>query len=305
MTDSRDVAYSSDSDQQARTEKIAALIDGRVSGEERQRLLDSLGASEDDLEVFLDAAGAVADLKVSGLIENDSPDSPATVLPITSAKSRRMWRGVGIAGIAAMAASVFFVARSSTDSFNGAGSASDLVTTLSDKSSLPATWNYSPWAARRGDAVAGDSSTYVRIGARFADLELVLAANDSSAGRLAGDLAELAASLPGGGVTEDLFRRLSNDPRSSNLISKARAAIAALQRQDLVALGSWLEAARIASARGDSQWFARTENAGVAERITRDDKISPALRNRVREILHDRSNLTATSLLLEQMLREL
>src|SRR4051812_19099551 len=101
MSESTESSGLGATDQHSKAERIAALIDGRLSGEERRTLLNQLAESEDDLSVMADAAAAADDLTASGEVANRAS---STAIPISSAKSRRPARMIFVGGVAAAAA---------------------------------------------------------------------------------------------------------------------------------------------------------------------------------------------------------
>jgi hypothetical protein len=286
-------------DQHSRAERIAALIDGRISGEEGSTLLSQLAESEDDLSVMADAAAAADDLAVSGELANRAS---STAIPISSAKNRRPAPLIFVGGLAAAAVATILLLRTS-DTPGSYDAAHAMVATLSDKSTLPADWNYTPWTATRGSDAIPDTTAYIRIGARTTDLEFAIQSGSSQSQQFARDIQELLANVPGGGATATVFRSLAENPGSTELLNRAREGLAALPQQGLLGLGSWFEAARIAASRKDEKWFANNENQSLLRSLSDSKKISPASRAVAREILIHQYDWAAITRAFEQLLK--
>jgi hypothetical protein len=238
--------------------QIAALIDGRLTDDARASLMRQLGESEDDLDVAVDAAGAVGALGYSEQ-KNARPAS------IESRRWKR-YRGISFATMSLAAAAVAVIVFRSPRPNDG--TASEMVRGLSSHEALPAGWNYSPWREQRGEESVNDSSVLIRVGVRTTDLELALLAHDTSAARFARDIASMLDRVPGGSATGAIYAQLAANPRADEFLQNARAAMSALPRQQLIQLGAWLEAARIAAARHDRAWFERRINRHVVSRIS-------------------------------------
>src|SRR5215208_4661933 len=79
-------------------ERVAALIDGRLSEDERAALMAQLGESDEDLSVVLDATAALAHI-------DESQRERSQVASITSARKRRLG-GITFATVSLAAAAV-------------------------------------------------------------------------------------------------------------------------------------------------------------------------------------------------------
>jgi hypothetical protein len=277
-------------------EQIAALIDGRVSDKERSSLLKKLGESDDDLEVMADAAAAVSDLRASA---RSGVNGNANAVSISSNLSRwRHWRTATIvtASIAAAAAAVVIIRPLGVRNARGFRNPNEMVAMLSDKSALPRDWSYTPWTVQRGSPTATDTTVYIRIGVRAADLELAIQARDEViATRAAIDLETLFADVPGGAAIGNVYGSLAEEPRSLSKVAQARLVLRESPRQDLIELGAWLETARIASDRADAAWFYRHENSIMLRELIETKRISPANARWAKEILNHNPNWERTS----------
>ena len=275
-------------------EKVAALIDGRLSEDERAALLARLGESDEDLSVMIDAASAVAHL--------DEPRrESAPIASIASARKRR-WRGVTFATVSLAAAAVAVVVLR-TPSGN-VESASEMVNALSSHDALPPDWNYAPWRVQRGGEGVGDSSVFIRIGVRATDLELAIRARDTTVARFANDISMLLGNVPGGSAVGAIYQRLAANPQSNELLTNSRSALAGLPRQDLITIGGWLEAARIAAARQDREWFGRESNQQMIQRLVDLKQISPADGKSAREMVRDTVDWSSVEQIFERILHD-
>jgi hypothetical protein len=291
--------------QRLSAERIAALIDARVSDEERDAIMRQLGESDEALDVMLDAAAAVAYMNQSGV----SPDrSDEDIIPLSLVTKRRTrWRAVTFVGIsAALAATALVMVRSSrARNAEAVGTPGEMVAALSDQSALPADWNYNPWSAQRGEASIRDSALYVRIGVRAADVELAARVRDTAVARLASDMDALLANVPGGSGVSVFYRKVAENPNRAELLPQASRALQTLPRADLIELGAWLETARIAASRQDERWFKLDINQRMLRGLSESKEMSPADRASAREILENKSDWTNVATRLKELLRSL
>jgi hypothetical protein len=216
-------------------ERLAALIDGRLGKAEATALRRQLAASDDDaLSVFADAIAVTRAL---------TPDHAAPTPIRSSAGWRRLRWVVPLAAAASLAAIIIWKPRYAPSDF---------------AASVPAgaTASLGPaWGELRGSGErVSDAVRAVRIGALLTDLEV-----DRRAGARVIEPAMAIASLldqaNGGSVVAASFRSVAAD--SVQTISPARAKELGSRTLDLVdadraAVGSYLEALRLATASGDS-----------------------------------------------------
>jgi hypothetical protein len=255
-------------------ETLAALLDGRLAGDERARVLAAIDASPELLAIVGDAAEAralalPADKPLDEIADRPtdvSPAAPSNVAPRPRPEApppslalRRSPRWF----LPAMAAAVVIViavplldqyARRGTSRSGTRGIVESLARPSATSAELPG----DAWGTMRG-ATDGASSTgrAVRIGARLADAHLLVATRDTALRGVTTQIAALLDSIPGAAVDAPLFRQISaTDPGSvaSRLRDASREIEGVLQPAPLHA-GAWLESARIASARSDTSFF--------------------------------------------------
>jgi hypothetical protein len=250
-------------------ERLAALLDGRLSEAQRAELLDLLASSDDAFEAYLDAVAITEELE-------EAADEPG-VIPLKQRARGRRWpdgRWLALAAMLVGIASIPLLWR-------GRG-ASDLrdpgqfVTLLeAERAGLPAGWNSRPWSTTRGaaDPLTAQARA-VRVGARLTDLELAVRARDAaSTALLAAEIAALLEPVPASGplaaLYRDVGRRAGESPEQMEpLLAHGRGSTAHILGEDFVALGAWAEAALIASAHRDAGFFrSRTTKAVLNQTI--------------------------------------
>ena len=223
-------------------ERLAALLDGRLSKAERAELVSRLAASEQTLEAYADAAAVAGELQ----------------------PGRRRWlppvRWIAIAAaLAGLALAPWLWTRARSGARDDPGRFVALL--ASRTGSLPAGLDANPWGSVRGpDQALTAGARAARLGARLVDLELAVQRRDTMAAAMAADIIALLDWVPAAGPVSAMYRdigaRAGAPPRElePHLARAARAA-AALAGPDLVQLGAWAEAARIAAARQDTRFF--------------------------------------------------
>jgi hypothetical protein len=169
-------------------ELISAFIDGRLSGDERQRALRMLAESEAAFEVYSDAMRARADV------------SEGEVVPIDVMRSRRArlpWRTIGSVAAAAMVVvAVLPTYRARRDRAVMDATSAELVRPLTGSTAVRTLMADASdgrgWSVTRGgsDRLV-DSTIAFRLGVRAVDLQLALAQSDTlRADRMAREILE-------------------------------------------------------------------------------------------------------------------
>jgi hypothetical protein len=113
------------------------------------------------------------------------------------------------------------------------------------------------WSVSRGvsDSLS-ERGRAVRIGALLVEFERAAARRDSTAPRWADAIAALLADQPDGIEVAAIFAGGGDDARAPD----ARHKLAPLVRAAPMAVGGWLQAARVASAAGDAGFFASAKS---------------------------------------------
>jgi hypothetical protein len=282
-------------------ERLAALIDDRVTEEERAMMLERLANSADDLEIAADATAAVSYLQ-SQSSSQSLPESTSANSRVI-AGSRKRWRTAGIVGLslAAAAATLITVRLPRDDGRNVRATSGEMIGALSDKPAPLTNWNYYPWARTRGAAHAGDTTILIRVGVRAADLAYAVAAQDTMASQLANDIAMLLQDIPGGSAISALYTEAARG-MDAQLFAQPASGLEELPQQDVIAVGSALEAARIAAERKDRAWFERDPGRRAVTWLSRNPLISPADRVSLEEILRRPDDWKKTQATLDRVL---
>ncbi len=234
-------------------ERLAALLDGRLSRAERAELLSRLADSDSMLEAYADAVAVVNELE----------------------PGRRRWlpptRWVAIAAVlagVALAPWLWTRARSADRDDPGR-----FVALLASRAgALPAGWDANPWGSVRGsDQPLTAGARAARLGARLVDLELAVRRRDTAAAAVAADIGALLGGVPAAGPVGAMYREIgvragAAPEELEPLLARAGSAAARLAGAPLVQLGAWVEAARIAATVQDGAFFqARQSRTTLAQ----------------------------------------
>jgi hypothetical protein len=292
-------------------ERLSALLDGRVSGREREELLAHLMASEADYEVFTDT--------VDLLMAEEEEDARAAataqegVIPLRpragGPRMPRRWLIAASLAALALVSTLTLWSRGST--------ASDPVQLAArvdpGREGLPADWgDAAPWSTVRGPGAGARDADAVRAGVKLVDLAVAAQAGDTAEVRiLAEQLRDRAdpgasASSPLGQIAE----QPDAPPDAMNaLLKQATGRLASLGRKPLE-LGAWTEAARLAARSRDEAFFRDRVTDGMlrrAERLAGDNAKARAAVDDVRAALPGDGppQWTALELALDALLRAL
>lgn len=179
-------------------ELIAAFIDGKLAGAERERVVKLLGESEHAFEIYADAVRTRDDVGRGGNPSVISLDDHRDPRPVPW---RRWWQAAPVAAAAVLLLAVMPVIRARRgvsgldlptqallEPLNGqAGVATALGVQLDQPS-----WS----VTRGGSSVAVDSTVALRVGVRVADLQAALALEDRErASRIATEIVGLVRPL--------------------------------------------------------------------------------------------------------------
>ena len=232
-------------------ERLAALIDGRLSEAEVGALRAELAHADDDtLAAFADAIALT-----ESPARSDATGTPAD-RSIVSIHSARRWRYLIVGALAAAALITVVLARPRTDGSvnNAAFAPQQLASALATSGGTDGT---RPWGVTRGGSAVSDGARAARIGALLTDFEL-RSSPDSTTRAIARELADLLADVPGGSSVALEFRAIA-DGNTPDATARRSAAGHAMLLADgaILRAAAWLEAARIASAGGDAAFFAR------------------------------------------------
>lgn len=245
-------------------ELLAALIDGRLSGEERARAVKLLAESDESLEVF---ANVVRDQRVEG----------AKVIPMRPSRRWNQWKIYAPVAAAAAVAIIILprlVNRLGTESL-GAQYAMELTDNPRFAGQLKPGWEGRGWTVTRGGREsagtphsAAESKYVFRLGVRTVDLQVSLRRRDTAqAGRLTSEVIATLNNIMLGEVVapgyEDLRTRLSRDgidqsiERASQLETDLHESLGSAG--PLFTFGQWTSAAELAAQTRNATFFESTD----------------------------------------------
>jgi hypothetical protein len=268
-------------------ERLAKLIDGRVSPAERDELLSQLDSNPEARAALSDASATIGEL---------SPDARTVSTVIEPARRQRVLKFVAIPMAAcllvAVGLSVFLSQRGGRAVLSVPGT----IAALSVGADKSTQWAERPWREFRGARQSvSQRGRAIRVGALIVELEALVAARDSGASRTASQIASLIDEFPGGGTAGELYRDLvSRDVLSADSRSRALRSVESLADGPALRVGAWLEAGRVAAAHGDSTFFgpgstdastraARTLAAGDPKALGQIESLIQALRSSPRD----------------------
>jgi hypothetical protein len=151
---------------------------------------------------------------------------------------------------------------------------------------LPAEWDSRPWLTTRGAGDgAADSAAAAQAGALLVDLEVADATgNRAEASLLATRLAGVLDGVSGAALLSSHYRDVAEqlDGRESaaagESLEEGWRLVMDFLDEEMVRLGAWVEAGRLAAARRDAEFFRDRGARAVLERAAGD----PALSERAR-----------------------
>jgi hypothetical protein len=241
--------------------KLAALVDGRLNGPERDAVLARLAASPSDLEVMSDVLAVAAEL-----------DDGVTDIRRSAARreSRVPKRVMWLAAAAAVAAIAIVPLAGRVSLGSGVDGYAGL---LASRAPLAAGWDSHSWSATRGSSDGiPERVRGVRVGALTTALDVAVARKDSATPRIATQIAALLVAVPGAGNVVATYRSIA---ASGNGATAGAVRDARQQAREMVSAatfddGAWLEAARIAAVEHDSAFFGTRTSRGQLATLERD-----------------------------------
>jgi len=273
-------------------ERLAALLDARVQGGEREDMLAHLAAADDDYEVFAGTAGALRALE-----EEDARARRPSRVP---SMGRGGWRApelrtvvVVVTGTVVLLLGLGWVLRGRSPSIMRDPVRLAMRADPAARG-LPAGWRLpAPSGSARGRPTGAERDALaVNAGAMLVELAVAVRAHDTAqtqvlAGRLSGQLDPGASHTP--------LQRIHDHPDAptdslTSLLLQATARLA--DRRAPLELGAWLEAARLAANGENSAFFQDGVSGGMlsrAERLAHGDPAALAAVAEVREALPEGS----------------
>jgi hypothetical protein len=246
---------------------IAALIDGRLSGAERERAIKQLSESEAAFEVYADALRVRPDLEI--------PD--AKVIPISRPKGRPglPWRSIGslaAAAVVLIAVVPSFIARRNAAAFDAPSSEITMAFARRPDvaTRLGADWDSRGWSVTRGEpARLVDTTTAFRLGVRAVDLNVALASGDiARASRLTSEIVQsldrVQLSEPAKAEYVELRDHMGRAETGTQLTERAAHAertLDALMDSYWFRLGRWVAAGELAAGTQTKEFFTEPRTA--------------------------------------------
>jgi hypothetical protein len=230
-------------------ERISALVDGRLSQDQKAALLQELDANDGLREVFAEAL----------LYKEAREESGA--LPGRKGPGRMvLWTFAGGLAAAGLVLAISWPVSVSPRHGIAADSLAEML--ASHPASLPADWFEHAWSVQRGDeGMAGGANLWFRLGVETVDLAFALHAGRRSDTLILSQRLETRVSSvpPGAGLRPLLVRSRADFERDGDVGAFAQA----LRQSDKLmterhepgadhyALGRWAEAGRLATSTGN------------------------------------------------------
>lgn len=235
------------SDDHIDEETLAAFLDGRLDASDRARVVRVLASSPGLFDEFREAAAVAGALRATE--HAPVPGVPRwrrnalMVVPLLAA--------AGIVGILitrpGRAPDAIALAQASARTL-AAGPASL-------ERNLGPAWSSPPWSVTRGGPIDAGAGAAVRLGARYAQLELAATAADTSAWHgVANALAGQLGAVEAAGPLSSLLRaeEIPDGPDRASLAMQLRELSGSAVAFDL---GVWMESARLSALGGHSTFF--------------------------------------------------
>jgi hypothetical protein len=262
-------------------ELLAALMDGRLSGAERERAMKLLAEDDAAFKTYVEA------LRVD------------TDVPERTPVARTLWRVVPLAAAAGLLIAVL----PRTQGWWGPDplpqTAAAIARPLTQRADLAGAlgteWDRRPWSVvRGGPSRLVDSAIAFRLGVRAVDLEVALATADAArAGRLAGEILASLAGVPFSDAVRADYAALriqiaGGTPRNTLLAIAARAerAMEEFLRSPSFAFGRWVGAGELAARTRSAAFFASDGTTRFLESAADAGSDAEALR-RISDLVRD------------------
>jgi hypothetical protein len=256
-------------------ERMSALLEGKLHGDQRDELLKELAASDDDYDVFAETASVLRELE----------DAEAGVVRLPDRKGTPAWVRWG--AIAAVLAAIALVPVLASRGWGAAGDPVRLAALAGVPEELPEGWREDRWSMKRGGESSVGDAQAAQAGAFLVDLVVAVEARDTADTRLlavqararfdrrSGSAAPLSQIAARAGAPADSLRPL---------VAQASERLAERLGEDHLRLGAWVEAARLAVRQRNEAFFRDAAGAVLtrAKRLTRDDSAARTAVERVR-----------------------
>lgn len=233
-------------------ERLAALLDGRLSTAEASAVRAQLtNADEDTLSAFADAVAIVSG--VGGVPAGDTPQ-------VVSLDRARRFRWVSVSAVllaAGLVGAIVLRPHLYPRAPLGQAGLIDYASSLPSTIAAPTT---PVWGNTRGGAsVVSEAGRSVRMGALLTDLAIALSRGDPVSGSIAESMASYLGDVATAGSIANDLRDAARGASATRNQELHRLALQSVQFVDepLARAGAWIEAARLASAAGDMEFFSQ------------------------------------------------
>lgn len=267
-------------------ERLAALLDGKLDRREREQLLAELAASDDDYEKFADTASVLRQIE-----EEDAAAAPPVydgvddeefagaapvlrhipaedaggatvqnegVIPLRTRPGTRRWQrwGAIAAGIGGIALAATLLGRQGS---SAEAEPLRLAARLDLDQGLPPGWQQTLGSPRGGEGDGQRAARAATAGALLVNLSVAVQTRDTANTRI---ISEQLRRRYEPEVPSSPFRRLSARPGApadslQRLVSAGTDRLGDRLGREHLALGAWVEAARLAAAGRNAEFFLR------------------------------------------------
>ena len=267
-------------------ERLAALLDGRLSPAEAAAVRAQLAnADEDTLGAYADAI-AIAGAQQGDAVPGDR--AKATDVPIGTRRARWLYASGLLAAAAIVAGVLLSRSRSETNGLAGGYQVAMYVAALPPNVSSDTT---PLWASTRGAGVAlNERARSARIGVLLADLEIAARTN-APTGPIAAQIEQAIADIPGGSPVSLELRAMMTQNQAHNEARRADIGDHAIALVDAVVAKSaaWLEVARVAARAGDTTFVKRSPPHQALDGLREAMGTDSIPNSRLKDVLSDTS----------------
>ena len=260
---------------------LAAFIDGRLSGADRERVVRLLAESEAAFEVYADAVRARDDLDADAIV-------PIPVRPPTPVRRPR-WLTAGAPLAAAAALLIAVLPRVVSNPAAAFAMRADAIAQpLTDRpqlaTALRSALDEPRWSVTRGGvATIVESKAALRLGARATDLGVALAVQDRErAARVAADMVNLLDSVNLSDAPRAEYGDLRQRITAGDSVSAIKAAVATADehlcdflKSQCYGTGKWLAAGELAARAHSADFFKSSETARFIKAAIRSGEFAP------------------------------
>lgn len=261
---------------------LAAFIDGRLSGADRERVVKLLAESEAAFEVYADAVRVRDDLGADAVI-------PIPVRhPTPVRRPRWLTLGAPLAAAAALLIVVLPTIQSRRADATFAMRAESIAQPLTDRPQLAVALRSAldepRWSATRGGVSAFvDSTAALRLGARATDLQVALAVGDRErANRVVAEMVDLLDSVNLSDAARakygEIRQHLTAGDSTSAIVGAAASADEHLRDfldSRWYGMGKWLAAGELAARAHSAEFFRSSETTRFIEAAIRSGGFAP------------------------------